>query len=199
MIRTPTALIPYLIAIAAVIGGLLWHAADQVPGLGRNVESGAAAVGGPFRLVDGEGRTRTDKDFHGRFLLVYFGYTRCPDVCPTTLAVMGDALDKLAATRGRIVPIFVTLDPDRDTPQVMKAYVKAFGVDFVGLTGKARDIAKMARAYRVSYAKHPLPGGGYSVDHTSIIYLMGPNGRFATYYDETIGPDALAVDLRKRL
>jgi cytochrome oxidase Cu insertion factor (SCO1/SenC/PrrC family) len=198
MIRTPIALVPYLLAAAAVAGGLLWHAADRIGGVGRIVASGTATIGGPFRLTDQDGQTRTDKDFRGRFMLVYFGYSFCPDVCPTTLAMMANALDKLGPARGHVAPIFVTVDPARDTPQVLKTYVKSFGPDFVGLTGSPAEIDAAEKAYRVFARKHPLPGNTYAMDHSSEIVLMGPDGRFLAYYEEDVGPDALAADLRKR-
>jgi protein SCO1 len=192
MMRTPAALIPWLLATAAVIGGILWHAGDLVQ------TTGAAKVGGPFALIDQNGRTRTDKDFRGRFMLVYFGYTNCPDVCPTTLAEMGDALGQLGGGK-RIAPIFVTVDPARDTPRVLKTYVKSFGENFIGLTGNPKAIATVTSEYRVYFRKQDLPTGGYAMDHSSTIYLIGPDGKFLDHYDESIGPDGLAKELRKRL
>ena len=199
MIRTPVALVPYLLALAAVIGGAVWGAGDRVARLGTTVASGTAQVGGPFTLVDQDGRTRSDADFRGRFMLVYFGYSFCPDVCPTTLAMMADALAKLGAKRARVVAVFVSIDPARDTPEILKEYLKGFGADFVGLTGDSAHIEAVARAYRVYFAKHPLPGGTYAMDHSGVIYLMGPDGKFATYYDDSIGPAGLAADLKRRL
>jgi protein SCO1/2 len=200
MIRAPLAVVPFLIALAAVIGGFLWHQADVVAGLGQNTTSGLATVGGPFRLIDQYGTERSDADFRGRYLLVYFGYSECPDVCPTTLGVMADAFDKLGGKRDRVVPIFITIDPERDTPKILKDYLKSFGPEFVGLTGSLAKIKAVAKDYRVYFAKHALPGGGYSLDHSSVIYLMGPDGKFVTYYDdESIGPDALASDLKQRI
>jgi cytochrome oxidase Cu insertion factor (SCO1/SenC/PrrC family) len=200
-IRTPLAFyVPYLLAVVAVVSGLLWHAGDEVQNSGRTTTSGIADVGGPFALVDQDGVKRTDADFRGRYLLIYFGYSDCPDVCPTTLGVMADTMDKLGALKDRVVPVFITTDPDRDTPAVLKAYLKSFGPEFVGLTGSAAQIAKAAHEYRVYYAKHPLPGGGYSVDHSGALYLMGPDGKFITFYDdESIGPDVLASDIKKRI
>jgi cytochrome oxidase Cu insertion factor (SCO1/SenC/PrrC family) len=182
-----------------VNAGLLWHVGDRMAGIGQAVVTGTAEVGGPFKLLDQSGHERADGDFHGRYLLVYFGYTRCPDVCPTTLAVMADALARIGQRRQKIAPIFITIDPERDTPKALKAYLESFGPDFVGLTGNSDAVRKVASAYRVFYSKHPLSGGGYGMDHTSVIYLMGPDGKFVTYYDETLGPDALAADLKKRV
>jgi protein SCO1/2 len=199
MIRTPIALIPYIAAFAFVLAGLIWHQGDRVAGLGRAVSSGTAQIGGPFTLVDQDGNRRTDADFRGRFTLIYFGYSFCPDVCPTTLAEMAAALGKLGPKKNDVVPVFISIDPGRDTPIVLKDYLKNFGPDFVGLTGSSNAVAGVAHAYHVYYARHPLPGGNYTMDHSGVIYLMGPDGRFLTYYESESGPDAIADDLRKRL
>ena len=159
----------------------------------------AAAVGGPFVLTDQNGHPFGDRDLRGRWVLLYFGYTYCPDVCPTTLALMGAALEKLGPGAARIVPVFVSIDPARDTPPVMKAYVGQFGPRFVGLTGSAQDIAKVAHNYRVYYQKQPLKGGSYAMDHSSAIYLLDPEGRFVKAYDDQAGAAALAADLRKEI
>lgn len=199
MFRTPHALVPWLILLAAVAGGLLWTASETA-GPGHAISTGAAQVGGPFALVDQDDRIRHDSDFRGRYVLVYFGYTHCPDICPTTLSVIADAFGKIGARKTKLVPLFVSLDPERDTPKVMKTYLAAFGSEFVGLTGSPSAIKHAAEEYRVYYAKHPLPSGDYSVDHTSVLYLMGPDGKFVTFYaDDSLGPDALAEDLRKRI
>ena len=199
MIRTPISLVPYLLAATMIIAGILWHEGDRIVGLGRTVESGTATIGGPFALTDQDGKTRTPADFRGRFMLVYFGYSFCPDVCPTTLAEMGTALDKLGSRKDRIVPVFISIDPERDTPKVLKDYMTSFGTNFVGLTGSMKNVEKAARAYHVYIRKHPLPGGNYSMDHSGVIYLMGPDGRFVTYYEDELGPDKIADDLRGRI
>ena len=172
---------------------LLWRTADQ---FGAGPENPSAV---PFMLTDQDGRPRTDKDFHGRWVLVYFGYTYCPDVCPTTLAVMANTLGALGAQAGRVVPVFVSVDPARDTPAVLKSYLASFGPRFVGLTGKPDAIAKLAHAYGVYYQKHPLANGNYSVDHTSAIYLLDPDGRFVKTYNDQDGANAIAADLKKRM
>ena len=140
MLSNKQALIPYLLLVAALAGGLLWHESETVPGLGKTVITGQATVGGPFRLTDQAGKTVTDADFRGRYKLIYFGYSFCPDVCPTTLGVMAQALEKMGADSARIVPIFITVDPARDTPKVLADYMKAFGPQFVGLTGSDAEI-----------------------------------------------------------
>ena len=137
MLRNKQALIPYLLLVAALAGGLLWYQSEQVPRLGRVVSTGKMEVGGPFRLTDHTGKPRSDSDFRGRYMLIYFGFTYCPDICPTTLAVMAEALDQLGPDAQKIVPILITVDPERDTPAVLAEYVKAFGPSFVGLTSSA--------------------------------------------------------------
>ena len=203
MWRNNPHLIPYLLLAAALAGGLLWHESALVPGVGRSVVTGTAAVGGPFRLTDQTGAAKTDKDFHGRYQLIYFGYSFCPDVCPTTLAVMGQALDKLGSEGKRVVPIFITIDPERDTPKVLVDYMKAFGPQFVGLTGSTDQIKQVEKEYRVYAVKKQIdpnnPKRGYGMDHSSVIYLMGPDGRLVSFYDEAISVDDLAKDLRTKI
>lgn len=199
MIKTKEALIPYLLLVAAVAGGLLWHESESMPRLGRTVSVGKTTVGGPYALTDQDGRPRSSADFRGRFQLIYFGYSFCPDVCPTTLAVMSDALDKMGADANRIVPIFITVDPARDTAKVMKQYVAAFGPRFVGLTGSQAALDKVEEEFRVYARKQPLEGGTYAMDHSSVVYLMGPDGRLVKYYNDPLSPDQLAKDLKSRL
>ncbi|MBV8800549.1 MAG: SCO family protein [Alphaproteobacteria bacterium] len=165
----------------------------------RVITAGTAQVGGPFRLVDQDGHVRSDADFRGRWMWIYLGYTNCPDVCPTTLALMSEVLKQLGGSANRLAPIFITLDPSRDTPKMLKVYLRAFDPRFIGLTGSEEEIAAVAKEYRVYRVKHPLPGGGYSIDHSSIICLMGPDGKFAAVYDNSQTPEQIAADLRKRL
>jgi len=192
-----------LVLLALVAGGALWRLDDlRAQSRDETAESAAAAFGGPFSLTDQNGKPRTDKDFRGKYMLVFFGYTYCPDVCPTTLAVEAEALGKLGARAGRIVPIFITVDPKRDTPQKLKPYLASFGANFVGLTGTEDEIAAAAKGYRVYYQAHidgrAANAEGYSVDHTGNIYLMGPDGKFVAYYSPGILPDELAADLMKK-
>jgi len=199
MLRNRQALIPYLLLVAALIGGVLWYESNKVPGLGRVVTTGQADVGGPFQLTDQSGKRVSDKDFRGRYMLIYFGYSFCPDVCPTTLAVMAQALEKLGDRSRQVAPILITIDPERDTPKVLEDYVKAFGPSFVGLTGSADEIKAVEKKYRVYAVKKPLEGGNYGMDHSSVIYLMGPDGKMVSFYDEAVSPDDLAKDLRAKI
>jgi cytochrome oxidase Cu insertion factor (SCO1/SenC/PrrC family) len=200
MVRNKQALIPYLLLVAALAGGLLWHESEMVPGLGRSVITGQADIGGPFQLTDQTGKTVRDSDFHGRYMLIYFGYSFCPDVCPTTLGVMAQALDKIGPDRARhLVPIFITIDPARDTPKVLGDYMKAFGPEFIGLTGSDAAIKDAEKKYRVYAVKKPLEKGGYGMDHSSVLYLMGPDGKLVSFYDEAISPDDLAKELKQKI
>ena len=198
MIRTPWVLLPLLLLLV-IAAGFLVAEGNRRSFPAHTVSTGAARVGGPFQLVDQNGAKRGEGDFLGHYLLVYFGYSHCPDVCPTTLGDIANAFEKLGARKSKIVPVFVTLDPGRDSPRVLKAYLAAFGPEFVGLTGSAAAIARAAREYRVSYAVRPLPEGGYAVTHASAIYLMGPDGKFIAFFEDDSGPDGLAADLRKRI
>src|SRR6202012_1706726 len=139
----------------------------------------------------------SSRDFQGRFLLIYFGYSFCPDVCPTTLGVIAAGLDKMGPRNNPGVPVFMRIDPETDTPKVLAQYMKASGPQFVGFTGNAAEIAAVEKEYRVYAAKVPLAGSngkqaGYGMNHSSVIYLMGPDGRLVSFYDEAISPDALA-------
>jgi len=198
----PLALIPFILLTAFVAAGALWHLGNLRAQNGVvSVPTGeTVTLGGPFSLTDQSGTIRTEKDFSGKYMLVFFGYTYCPDVCPTTLAVMAGALDKMGARAEKIVPVMITVDPKRDTPEKLKAYLESFGPNFVGLTGTAEDIAAVAKEYSVYYREHPAENGGeYTVDHSGVVYLMDPNGGFVTNYSLETSPDRMAEDLLKRL
>jgi protein SCO1/2 len=198
----PLALIPYLLLAAFVAAGTLWYLGDVRAHKGvESVATGeTVSLGGPFSLIDQNQMLRTEKDFRGKYTLVFFGYTYCPDVCPATLAIMAAALDKMGSRGDRIVPIFITVDPKRDTPDKIKSYLSSFGSRFVGLTGEPDAIAGVAKEYRVYYKEHPAENGGaYTVDHSGVVYLMDPNGKFIANYSLDTSPDILAADLLKRL
>ncbi len=197
MLRVQIFLFVAAAALALVAGGLVFYAGDRLSGIGDS-PAVLSGIGGPFELTDQDGHRRSDRNFRGHYVLLYFGYTYCPDVCPTTLQAMADALAKLGPKADTIVPVFVTLDPERDTPSVLKRYLAEFGSRFVGLTGSIAEIANVAHAYRVYFAKHPLPGGGYSVDHSSVVYLLGPDGKLLTFYDAITDSGVLAKDLQAR-
>jgi len=158
-----------------------------------------AAIGGPFSLTDQNGRTVTDQDFKGRPFLVFFGFTHCPDICPTTMFEISEILKKLGPDGDRVRAVFITVDPERDTPAALKDYLSSFDPRIVGITGDDAAIAAVAKAYRAYYKRMPLAEGGYTMDHTAIIYLMGKDGRFVTPFSLKRTTDAAAAELRKHL
>ena len=179
-----------VLAAAVVLAGWL-------PGASGPVQE--VAIGGPFTLTDGAGKTVTDRSFRGKYMLVYFGYTFCPDVCPTTLTQVADALDKLGARADQVQPLFITVDPARDTARVVGQYAAAFSPRLDGLTGTAEQVAAVAKEYRVYYAPHrtgPNPGD-YTMDHSSILYVMDPQGRFDGVIRADEDAEAMAADLSK--
>jgi protein SCO1/2 len=209
MKRLPLIVLPILLLLAFVAAGALWPLGDlRSQSATATPDSPPAELGGPFSLTDQDGMRRTDMDFRGKYMLVFFGYTYCPDVCPTTLAIEAEALDKIGSRAALIAPIFISVDPKRDTPDKLKSYLAAFDArppgarpNFVGLTGNDEEIAEAADAYRVYYRAHldGLHGNGadYSIDHTGNVYLMSPEGKFVAYYSPGILPDELAADLMK--
>jgi protein SCO1/2 len=160
---------------------------------------GRVPIGGPFSLVDQNGRRRSDSEFRGKLMIVYFGYTFCPDVCPTDLTAITQALDALGPLAEDIQPVFITLDPERDD-MVMAEYLSAFHKSFVGLTGSPREIRNVANAYRAYYAKVQDPQTGeYSIDHSGVIYLLGRDGQYLGFMPPQTAPDRLIEILRKHL
>jgi protein SCO1/2 len=199
MPRIPVALIPVFFLVAAILGGALWHLGDLKSGAGtQTISQALVQLGGPFALTDQNGARKSDADFRGKYMLIFFGYSYCPDVCPTTLAVMNAALDMMGQRGERIVPIFVTVDPKRDTPETMKTYLSAFGPRWVGLTGSDEEIAAIAKAYRVFYRVNAAEGANYTVDHSGVVYLMSPDGKFIANYSLDTQPDKLAADLMQK-
>lgn len=179
------------------IAALLALSACGGDGAGEAPLAGAR-IGGPFTLVDQNGKAVTDADFAGRYRIVYFGYTYCPDVCPTDLTKIGAALrtlDKQAPrTAQKIVPLFISVDPERDTPAQLKQYVANFYPRLVGLTGKPEAIAQVANEYAVAYMKQPTPSG-YLMGHTQVAYLMGPDGKPITSLPLEKDPPAIVAEL----
>ena len=181
---------------ALLVAGTAYYIASQPRG---PISIGTALVGGPFTLTDQTGRKVTDKDFRGHYMLVFFGYTYCPDICPTELQVMSAALDNLGAKADAIQPIFITFDPQRDTPEVLKQYFTNFHPRLVGLTGTPEEIAVAAKAYRVFYNRLENTSGPdtYLMDHSTITYLMDKQGKFLKHFSYSTDAAALAQDLEK--
>ena len=158
-----------------------------------------AAIGGPFKLTNQDGQAVTDQDLKGHPFLVFFGFTHCPDVCPTTLFEVSEILRALGPDANRTRALFITVDPERDTPAVMKDYLSSFDPHLSGLTGDPEAIAAVAKAYRVYFKRVPLEQGGYTMDHTAIVYLMDKTGRFVSPFNVKRPIDTAAADLRRYL
>jgi protein SCO1/2 len=159
--------------------------------------SGTAAIGGPFTLTDHHGKRVADTDFGGRYRLMFFGFTHCPDVCPTALQAVTAALAKLGPGADAVTPIFVSVDPTRDTPEALAAYLSSFDPRIVGLTGSEAEIAAVAKAYRV-YAKKVADAGsadGYTIDHSALLYLFDRQGAYLTHFSHGSDPDDIAKAL----
>jgi protein SCO1/2 len=180
--------------LAATLGTLYLMRPGQV---GRLVEQAGPQIGGDFALVDHEGRRVTLASYAGRHLLVFFGFTHCPDVCPLALGEVSAALDALGPAAAKVQPIFVSVDPERDTPAVLKDYVAAFDDRIAGLTGTQEEVAAAARAYRVYFKKVPVEGAlGYTMDHSAFVYLMGPTGRLEAFFTHETKGEAMAKKIQ---
>lgn len=183
------------IAVVLILGWLAWdHFAPKM-------EQGAAvSIGGPFNLVDQHGRTVTEADFRGRYMLIYFGYTFCPDVCPTELQAMSQAVDQLGPAGEKVTPVFITVDPARDTVEQLAGYAEHFHPRLVALTGSPEQVAAAAKVYRVYYKKvEQEDSAEYLMDHSSIIYLMGPEGEFLTHFSYGTEPARMAEKIKEFL
>ncbi|QEX21473.1 copper-binding protein [Hypericibacter adhaerens] len=173
---------------------LEWRARETgTPGM-----TTAADIGGPFSLTDQDGKKVTDADYAGQWKLVFFGFTYCPDVCPTTLSRISLTLKALGPLGDKLHPLFITIDPERDTPEILKSYIDAFDKRITGLTGTPDEIAAVAKEYRAFYEKVP-QGDTYTMNHSTVIYVMRPDGRYETLlrYDDT--PDEMAAKLKPLL
>lgn len=158
-----------------------------------------AAIGGPFRLTDQAGTQVTEKTLQGKPTIIFFGFTHCPDVCPTALFEMSEVLRAMGKDADRVNSYFVSVDPERDTPAAMKDYLQSFDPHLKGLTGDAEAVKQMTTAYRVYAKKVPLKDGDYTMDHTALIYLMDKNGRFIAPFNLKRPPEEAAADLKKYL
>lgn len=159
----------------------------------------ASAVGGQFKLIDQNGRTVTEQDMKGKPFLVFFGFTHCPDVCPTALFDISEVFRKLGPDADRAAALFITVDPERDTPEVIKNYLSSFDPHLRGLTGEQAAVDGVIKAYRAYAKKVPNPDGSYSMDHTALVYLMDKEGRFVAPFNLKRRPEEAAADLRRYL
>jgi protein SCO1/2 len=189
-------LAPLVLGLALLIGACQQGAQSGPPPLE------GATMGGPFTLTNQDGRRQSDTDFAGKYRLVYFGYTYCPDVCPVDMQVIGAGLRRFEeqdrARAERVQPIFITVDPARDTPEVLRAFVRNFHPRLIGLTGSEAEIANVARAYAVHYNREtPNAQGAYLVDHTRIVVLYGPNGEPVAIIPHDQGADGAAAELAR--
>lgn len=189
-----------ILVLSAFVAGLVFFSTVVFIVTGRNPTPIAmpSAVGGPFALTDQNGKPITDKDMAGHPFLVFFGFTHCPDVCPTTLFDVSEIFRALGPDK-QVRALFVTVDPERDTPQVMKDYLSSFDPRIAGATGDEAAVAAVIKGYRVYAKKVPLDGGGYTMDHTAIVYLMGKDGRFIAPFNMKRRPNEAAEDLKRYL
>ncbi len=203
MNRLPRLLIIAALAVASSLAiSWAWRAMDSTPRqLPRTTTSGTAAIGGPFTLVATNGESVTDQSFHGKWVLIFFGYTSCPDLCPTALTNVSVALEKFGSDAGRIQPLFITVDPQRDTRDVMANYLKSFDARILGLTGTQAQIDGVTREYRVYVALDKSERGGddYLVSHSAYLYLMDPSGKFVGVIQGNEDGDAIAAWLREKM
>ncbi len=161
--------------------------------------SGTATVGGPFSLVDQNGAPVTEAALKGKPTLIFFGFTHCPDICPTALFEMSEIFQALGPDAGKVQAFFVSVDPERDTPEALKAYLSSFSPQLRALTGTPEQIDAIKRAYRVYSRKVPLSGGDYTMDHTAVVYLMDKNGAFLAPFNAKRPPAEAAQDLKRLL
>jgi protein SCO1/2 len=179
---------------AAGLAGALIHLGGRG---GGQTAAQASTVGGAFQMVDQTGAAVTDADVKGKPFLVFFGFTHCPDVCPTALYEITQALEALGPDAEKTQALFVTVDPERDTPEALKSYLSSFSPRIRGLTGSQAQVDAMVKAYRAYAKKQPLKDGDYTMDHTAIVYLMDKNGAFVAPLNLKRAPDEIAAEIRR--
>jgi protein SCO1/2 len=187
---------PFVIAgafAACLIAGL-WFMLGMLPGMRASI-----AIGGPFQLTDQSGQFVTERNLQGRPTLLFFGYTHCPDVCPTSLFEISEVLRAMGKDADRVNAYFVSIDPARDTTDVLKEYLTSFDPHLKGLTGNASEVAQINSEFRVNARKVPLKGGDYAMDHVALVYLLDRNGKFVSPFNMKRTPEEAAIDLRRYL
>ena len=200
--RIPFALIAGALLLLCLLGGtLVWRALGGQAAGGERPPLEGAAIGGPFTLVDEDGRTVTDRSFAGKWRLIYFGYTFCPDVCPNDMQALAQGFRAFEAAEparaAKLQPIFVTIDPARDTPAVGKTFTDAFHPRFLGLTGAPAQVDAALKAYRVYATRRPGNGDAYLMDHSAIAYLMDADGRPVSFLTQGVKPADVTAELSK--
>jgi protein SCO1/2 len=185
----------FLCGLVLVFGAII-HISGRSPSA---IGPAIAAVGGPFHLEDQNGQPVSDEDMKGRPFLVFFGFTHCPEICPTTLFEISEVIRELGKDADRIGALFITVDPERDTPAALKDYLSSFDPHLRGLTGDPAAVNATIKAYRVYAKKVPLEGGDYTMDHTAVVYLMDKDGRFVAPFNLKRTPEAAAAELRRYL
>lgn len=183
----------FAVSLAIGLGVTLWLLG------GPRAVTAASAIGGPFQLVDQTGQAVTDKSLKGKPTIIFFGFTHCPDVCPTALFEMSEILRAMGDDAKRVNAFFVSVDPERDTPQIMKDYLSSFDPNLKGLTGSPEAVAAIVSGYRVYAKKVPLKDGDYTMDHTALIYLMDRDGKFVAPFNIKRRPEEAAADLKRYL
>jgi len=184
-----------LVAVTGVLIGVAFR--DQAKGVAGGPLAGV--IGGKFSLIDQNDKPFTDADLKGKWRLVFFGYTHCPDVCPTALNDLSLALDQLGDKKSQVGIVFISVDPERDTPDILKSYVESFGGPIVALTGTPDEVKQAAQDYKVYYAKHPRADGGYDMDHSALIYVMNPQGHFTATFTPDDSQETIVTRLQKLL
>jgi protein SCO1/2 len=187
-----------LVVLAAFVAGAFALTAGVML-LAPPEKTRPSSIGGPFQLVNQEGKTVTDADFRGKPFLIFFGFTHCPDICPTKLFEISEVLNRLGTEAEKVNAIFVTVDPERDTPEKLKLYLSSFHPRISALGGTEQQIEAIKKAYSVYAKRVPLEGGSYTMDHTAIVYLMDKQGKFIAPFNMERSADAAAADLRRRL
>ncbi len=200
-----------LLVLSAFVGGIVVGAAGWLMWPDKTVEPSAAElmdvvmwskepIGGPFALVDHNGQSRTDRDFRGKLLLIFFGFTYCSDICPIELQAIATALDRLGPMGEAVQPLFITVDPEKDTPEHLKAYVGLFHPRLIGLTGDPKQVRKVAGAYKVYFAKtEPSKRTNPEIDHSGFIFLVDASGKYLSFFPPGTSADLIAEVIRPKL
>lgn len=193
-------LLAVLVGISALISQFSSSKKSNNPSLPIAKTTGAELIGGQFSLIDHTGARVTDKDFRGKYLLIFFGFTNCPSICPLGLRTMTQAIEQLGPEGDRVTPIFITVDPERDDALHMASFIKTYGDKLVGLTGSNKEIAEITTAYRAYYTKLKIKDSeNYTMDHSSIIYLIDQHGKYLSHFSSELGPEEIAARIHALL